>query len=47
MIDTEELRAQAALIEDEDPVAEFLSSRTFTDVAPDGIEVREKYTMTS
>lgn len=37
-----ELRGQAATIEDEDPVAEFLSSSTFRDVAPDGLEVREK-----
>ena len=40
--DMGELKAQAAMIEDEDPVAEFLSSNTFREVAPDGLQVGEK-----
>lgn len=43
IIGMEELRAQAAMIGDEDPVAEFLSSSTFQEVAPDGVEVKERH----
>ena len=40
ILDEAVLMAQAAMIGEDDPVAAFLSSDSFTTVVPDGVEVR-------
>lgn len=40
VIDEGVLMAQAAMLAEEDPVAAFLTSDSFTTVVPDGVEVR-------